>query len=139
MYLYLLKENRDGLEIREVMEEYAKNKGVTVKIENADFDAAKQASQVENLISQGIDVLILVPIDSLAAADIVEKAHKAGIKVISYDRLIKNSDLDLYISFDNIKVGELQGKFLIDKVPKGNYIIMQEILMVILSCLRMVQ
>ena len=109
---------------KEVMEEYAKEKEVTLKIENADFDVAKQASQVENLISQGIDVLILVPIDALAAADMVEKAHKAGIKVISYDRLVRNSDLDLYVSFNNIRVGELQGKFLIEKVPKGNYIIM---------------
>ena len=109
---------------KEFMEEYAKNKGVTVKVENADFDAAKQASQVENLIAQGIDVLILVPIDPLAAADMVEKAHKAGIKVISYDGLVENSDLDLYIAFNKIKVGELQGKFLIEKVPKGNYIIM---------------
>ncbi|MBU3103963.1 sugar ABC transporter substrate-binding protein [Clostridium gasigenes] len=108
---------------KEVIEEYAKNKGVTVKVENADYDAAKQASQVENLISQGIDVLILVPIDPLAAADMVEKAHKAGIKVISYDGIVKNSDLDLYMAFDKIKVGELQGKFLIEKVPKGNYII----------------
>ena len=51
------------------MEKYAKEKGVTLKIENADTDAAKQASQVENLISQGIDVLILAPVDLLAAAD----------------------------------------------------------------------
>ena len=54
----------------------------------------------------------------------VEKAHKAGIKVIAYDRLIENTDLDLYISFNNIRVGELQGRFLTQKVPKGNYIIM---------------
>ena len=109
---------------KEVIEEYAKNKGVTVKVENADYDAVKQASQVENLISQGIDVLILVPIDSLAATAMVEKAHKAGIKVISYDGLVENSDLELYMSFNQIKVGELQGKSLIEKVPKGNYIIM---------------
>ena len=109
---------------KNIMEEYAKNKGVTIKVENADFDAAKQALQVENLISQGIDVLILVPIDPLAAAAMVEKAHKAGIKVISYDGLVENSDLDLYMSFNKIKVGELQGKSLIEQVPKGNYIIL---------------
>ena len=85
------------------MEEYAKYKGITLKIKNADFDAAKQASQVDELISQGIDVLILVPVDLVSASAIVEKAHKAGIKVVDYDRLIQNSDLDLFISFNSIK------------------------------------
>ena len=85
---------------------------------------ARQASQVENLISQGINVLILAPVDSIAAAPLVEKAHKAGIKVIAYDRFIYAPDLDLYIAFNNIRIGELQGQFLIRSVPKGNYIIM---------------
>ena len=106
------------------MEAYAKEKGITLKIENADFDVAKQALQVENLLSQGIDVLILVPLNGLNTADIVEKAHKAGIKVISYERLAENSDVDLYMSFNNLRVGELQGRFLTGKVPKGKYIIM---------------
>jgi D-xylose transport system substrate-binding protein len=108
---------------KEAMEEYAKEKAV-LKIEINDFDAAKQALQVENLISQGIDVLIITPIDILAAAELVEKAHKAGIKVISYEHLVKNSDVDLFIAFNNIRVGQLQGLFLIGKVPRGNYIIM---------------
>lgn len=106
------------------MENYAKEKGVTLKIENADTDVAKQASQVENLISQGIDILILAPTDSVATAPLVEKAHKAGIKVIAYDRSIYAIDLDLYIAFNNIRIGELQGRFLVHSVPKGNYIIM---------------
>ena len=101
------------------MEEYAKYKGITLKIKNADFDAAKQASQVDDLISQGIDVLILVLVDLVSASDIVEKAHKAGIKVVEYDRLIQNSDLDLFISFNSKRVGELQGKSLITIGSKG--------------------
>ncbi|MEQ8156103.1 MAG: substrate-binding domain-containing protein [Clostridiaceae bacterium] len=111
--------------IKGYMEQYASTKdGVTLKIENADFDAARQASQVDSLISQGIDVLILVPVDLFAAASLVEKAHKAGIKVIDFDRLIQNSDADLYISFDGQKVGELQGQYLTKEVPRGNYIIL---------------
>ncbi|SHJ96592.1 D-xylose transport system substrate-binding protein [Clostridium cavendishii DSM 21758] len=110
--------------IKMFMEEYAKAKGVTLKIVNADLDAAKQASQVDSLISDGIDALILMPVDSYSAADLVEKAHKAGIKVIDYDRLIQNSDSDLYISFNGITSGELQGQYLVRTVPKGNYIIM---------------
>ena len=125
-----LPTQRDERWVRDkaIMEQYAKEKGVTVKIENADYNAAKQVSQVENLISQGIDVLILTPIlDSLnipVTAAMVEKARKSGIKVISYDGLITNSDLDLYVSFNNIMVGELQGKYLTEKVPRGNYIIL---------------
>jgi D-xylose transport system substrate-binding protein len=104
------------------MEDYAKIRGVTLKIENADTDVAKQASQVDSLISQGIDILILAPTDSVAAIDMVEKANKAGIKVIAYDRFIVARDL--YVSFDNIKVGEFQGQYLTERVPKGNYIIL---------------
>lgn len=106
------------------MNKYAKLKGVKVKIKNADFDGAKQASQVDDLISQGIDILILAPVDSVGAADIVEKVHEAGIKIIAYYRIIKYSDLDLLITFDNLRIGELQGKYITEKVPKGNYIIM---------------
>ena len=109
---------------RDVMEGYAQGKGIAVNVKVADTDVAQQASQVEELISEGINVLILAPTDSEAAADMVEKANKAGIKVISYDRLIKNSDVDLYITFDSLRVGELQGRFLIENAPKGNYIIL---------------
>jgi D-xylose transport system substrate-binding protein len=104
------------------MESYSRTKGVILKIENADTDVAKQASQVDDLISQGVDILILAPTDSTAAISMIEKAHKAGLKVVAYDRFIENSDL--YVSFDNLKVGELQGKYLTQKVPKGNYIIL---------------
>lgn len=117
------RENR-WVRDKETMEAYAKEINVTVKIENADYDINRQISQVENLISQGIDVLILASIDIASATNIVETAHKAEIKVIRYDGLLKNVDFDLYISFNNIKVGELQGKYLITKVPMGNYIIM---------------
>lgn len=109
---------------KETMEAYAKEKNVTLKVQVADTDVAQQASQVENLISQGVDVLILAPADASASAQSVEKAHEAGIKVISYDRLIANCDLDLYMSFDNEKVGELQGEYITKKVAKGNYIVM---------------
>ncbi|MEQ8156973.1 MAG: substrate-binding domain-containing protein [Clostridiaceae bacterium] len=111
-------------EDKKVMEKYAQSKGVSLKIENAEYDAAKQAAQVDNLISQGINVLILVPLDLSSAPALVEKAHKAGIKVVDYDRLIPNSDADIYISFNGLKVGELQAQYLIKEVPRGNYIIM---------------
>lgn len=109
---------------KEAMEAYIKEKGVILKIEINDYDVDKQASQVENLIAQGIDVLILIPLNESSAISLFEKAHKAGVKVISYETLIKNSDLDAYIGFNNIRIGQLQGRFLVTKVPTGNYIIM---------------
>ncbi|NLY42941.1 MAG: sugar ABC transporter substrate-binding protein [Clostridiaceae bacterium] len=107
---------------KEVMEALCKEKGAELAVQVADLDAAKQNSQCENLISQGVDVLIVVAQDGEAAAPIVEKAHAAGIKVLAYDRMIMNSDVDLYLSFDNVKVGELQGKWLTDNLDKGNIV-----------------
>jgi len=104
------------------MEEAAKKAGVDIAVQVANMDAAKQDSQVENLISQGIDVLILAPHDAKAAASTVDKAHKAGIKVIAYDRLVMGTDVDVYLSFDNVKVGELQGKWLTEHLDKGNIV-----------------
>lgn len=88
----------------------------------ANGDEALQISQVERLINKGVDLLVVVPYNAEAAAAIVKKAHQAGIKVISYDRLIKNAEIDLYVSFDNEKVGELQAKAITELVPKGNYV-----------------
>lgn len=107
---------------KETMEAAAKKAGIEIAVQVANMDAAKQDSQVENLISQGIDILILAPHDAKAAASIVDKAHKAGIKVISYDRLVMGTDVDVYLSFDNVKVGELQGKWLTENLEKGNIV-----------------
>jgi D-xylose transport system substrate-binding protein len=82
-----------------------------------------QISQAENLLTQNVDVLVVVPANAVTAAAIVDKAHKAGKKVLSYDRLIKNADVDLYISFDNEEVGRLQAKYLVDRAPKGQYVL----------------
>lgn len=108
----------------ETMKAAAKEAGVELKVQISNNDAGKQNSQVENLLSQGIDILILAPHDAASAATLVEKAHKENIKVISYDRLILDSDVDLYISFDNVEVGRIQGKYITNKVSKGNYIIL---------------
>ncbi|WP_127534683.1 D-xylose ABC transporter substrate-binding protein [Paenibacillus kobensis] len=96
--------------------------GGTVEVQAANSDDAKQIAQAESLISQGVDVLVVVPHNAEATAAIVEKAHAAGIKVLAYDRLIKNSDLDLYVSFDNEKVGELQAQAIVKLAPKGKFV-----------------
>jgi len=110
---------------KQVMEAEAKKAGIDLRVQVTDNDAAKQVAQCENLISQGVKVLILAPHDASSAAVIIDKAAKAGIRVISYDRLVTNSPLDYYyLSFDNVKVGELQGEFITRKVPKGSYIVL---------------
>jgi D-xylose transport system substrate-binding protein len=96
--------------------------GAEVKVKAANGDDAEQILQAETLISDGVDLLVVVPHNAEATATIVNKAHLAGIKVISYDRLVKNSDIDLYVSFDNEKVGELQAEAITKLVPKGKYV-----------------
>lgn len=106
---------------RDLFTERAKELGASVIAVSADLDANVQESQAENLILQGVDALVVVAHDGEKAAAIVEKAHEAGIKVIAYDRLIKNCDLDYYISFDNVKVGEYEAKGVLDVVSKGDF------------------
>lgn len=110
---------------RDIFVEAAKKLGAEVNVQSANSDDAKQISQAENLISQGVNVLVVIPHNADASAAIVEKAHAAGIKVLSYDRLITNSDLDVYLSFDNEKVGEMQAKAIVEKTPKGKYVLIE--------------
>jgi ABC-type xylose transport system, periplasmic component len=95
---------------------------VDVKISNDNGD--NQSAQVKALIDEGIKVLVIIPHDANTSAAAVQMAKKAGVKVISYDRLVRNANVDLYISFDNVKVGALMGKALVASVPKGNYVVL---------------
>jgi D-xylose transport system substrate-binding protein len=88
----------------------------------ADSDDAKQLEQAETLIAMGVDVLVIVPHDAEAMATVVNKAHAAGIKVLSYDRLVRNADVDLYVSFDSERVGELMAESITKRVPAGKYV-----------------
>lgn len=106
---------------RDLFTKRASELGAYVSVQSADDDADRQLQQADNLIYQGVDVLVVVAQDGEKAAAIVDKAHAAGIKVIAYDRLIKNSDLDYYISFNNEKVGESEAKGVLDVVSKGNF------------------
>ena len=101
----------------------AKELGAEVLIQAANSNDAMQNSQAENLLTQGVNVLVVIPHNGKSAATIVDSAHKSGVPVIAYDRLITDCDLDLYVSFDNVKVGELQADYISKKVPKGNYVL----------------
>jgi D-xylose transport system substrate-binding protein len=95
--------------------------GGTVKINDANGDDSRQMDNVQSLISQHVEVLVIVPHDGTAMARAVNLAHAAGIPVIAYDRLITNCDLDLYLSFDNLRVGRLQAQYLIDHLPNPGH------------------
>ena len=97
--------------------------GARVLVQAANGDDALQNSQAENLLTQGVDVLVVVPHNAKTAATIVESAHRSNVPVISYDRLILDSDVDLYISVDPTRVGELQGEYAVKHKPKGNYVL----------------
>ncbi len=92
---------------------------VTVMV--ADNDVDKQLAQAKELLAKGIDVLVVVPVDQFAAAEIVKEAHAKNVKVISYDRLIKNCPLDFYVSTDNVEIGKLQADYLTAIKPVGKY------------------
>ncbi|MCC5576727.1 substrate-binding domain-containing protein [Microtetraspora sp. AC03309] len=81
---------------------------------NADQDAAKQQQQVEAALTQGADVLVLDAVDAAAVAPLVNKAKQKKVPVIAYDRLISGIDYEYYVSFDNVRVGEMQGQALLD-------------------------
>lgn len=86
---------------------------------NADQDTSKQQQQVEAAVTEGADVIVLDPVDSASAAAMVNRASQANIPVISYDRLILDAPVDYYVSFDNTKVGELQGQSLAGNLKKN--------------------
>ena len=92
--------------------------GADVLVEAANGDDVRQVKDVEALISRGVDALVIIPHDGAAMATSVEKAHEAGIPVLAYDRLITGCDLDVYMTFDNVKVGELQAKYLADRLAQ---------------------
>lgn len=102
----------------------AQKLGATVSVQSADASEERQISQIENLIARGVDVIVIVPFNSKTLGNVVAEAKKAGIKVVSYDRLILDADVDAYISFDNEKVGELQATGVYAAQPKGNYFLL---------------
>lgn len=97
--------------------------GAEVNVQNANGDVEKQISQIEYFIQKEMDVIVIIAVDSKACAEVVERAKEAGIKIVAYDRLLITSDVDLYISFDNEKVGALMAEALIDNIPEGGNII----------------
>jgi D-xylose transport system substrate-binding protein len=108
---------------RDYFAERLRQLGGKLITQNANNDHLEQMRQIDYLLRQNIDVLVIVPQDLNQADLAVQKAKRAGVKVVSYDRLVRNANLDLYISFDSVKVGEFMAEYLLNKVPSGNYVI----------------
>jgi len=109
---------------RDIFVKQAESLGADVFVQSANGNEETQMSQIENMINRGVDVLVIIPYNGQVLSNVVKEAKQEGIKVLAYDRMINNADIDFYISFDNEKVGELQAQSLIEKVPEGNYFLM---------------
>jgi len=107
----------------DAFERRAKQLGAEVISSDAGGDDSLQLQQVKDMLKAGIKVLVLLPHDTTKAGRIVDAAKSAHVKVISYDRLAQNSDVDLYISFDRVEIGKMQAEYLVNLAPKGNYVV----------------
>ena len=92
----------------------AKELGAEVNVQNANADIAEQIAQREYIIQKKMDVIVVTPIDADALTEVIKRARREGIKVIAYDRLIRNAGVDLYISCDNEQVGALMARYIIN-------------------------
>ncbi|HSP17175.1 MAG TPA: substrate-binding domain-containing protein [Thermoanaerobaculia bacterium] len=108
---------------KELVEQRAKEIGAVLDVQVANGDDAVQTKQADNMLAKGVDVLIVAPHNGEIAASIVEAAHRRGVPVIAYDRLIRNSDVDLYISHQVTRIGEMQADYALRHAPKGNYVL----------------
>lgn len=108
--------NRDGADLQALLEEM----GYKVDLQYADNKPEMQISQLENMINAGAEVLVVASIDGEALGPVLETAAEKGIPVIAYDRLIKGTEaVDYYASFDNEKVGTLQGQYIEEFIKEG--------------------
>ena len=105
--------NEDGANMKKILEE----KGYIVDLQYAEDDVSNQVAQLENMITKGCQVLVIASIDGSALSDVLAKAADAKIPVIAYDRLIRQTpNVSYYATFDNFKVGVIQGKFIEEKL-----------------------
>jgi D-xylose transport system substrate-binding protein len=103
---------------RDVFVAAAEKLGARVIVQSANSDDVRQVGDIESLITLGVNVLVVVPHNGSALMRAVKSANEAKIPVLSYDRLILNGDIACYLSFDNVKVGEVQAQYVVDRLPK---------------------
>jgi len=102
----------------------AKELGCEILVTDAKNDEKLQRTQAEDLIKQGAEVLVIMAVNAYTAAEIIRFAHDNGVKVIAYDRLISNCDVDFYISHNNYNVGKYMAEYALKLKPQGNYFLL---------------
>jgi len=107
-----------------LMTKLAYDAGAQCVSQVANHDAKLQNDQIENMVLQGVDVIVIIAEDGASCATAVEAAAEAGIPCIAYDRLIKTDKLACYISFDNVDVGRNQAEGVLKKVNKGKFVLL---------------
>lgn len=108
---------------RKYFEERVKELGGNVVTKMSDGTEATQYSQAIELLEQGVDVIVIVAANVNSAAAIVREAHHQNVKVIAYDRLIKNSELDYFVGLNAVQIGEFQAKYALERKQEGNYVL----------------
>ena len=108
--------NRDGSYLQKQFEDA----GYEVELTYSDNEADRQVNDIQNLISDGVNLLVVAAIDGEALNTVMDEAAEAGIPVISYDRLIKSDAVSYYVSFDNYTVGTIQGQYGVDTLDLEN-------------------
>lgn len=112
--------------IREGVEEVAKNENVETVITDAQNDSSTQNNQVEDLITQGVDLIVINPVDSTAISTSVQKANEANIPVICVDRKADEGELVSFIASNNVEGGKLAGEYILEKVGENAEVIQLE-------------
>jgi len=107
------------------MTEAAEQEGDSTIVQYADYDPSLQNDQVENMLSKGIDVLIIASVDVKAGASIAARAQSQGVPVIAYDLGIADADIDLQVTRDNVAVGQMQAEHALEYAPEGNFAIVR--------------
>ncbi len=110
---------------KKVFEETVQKMGGQVVFSSCNNSEQNQAAEVDNLLSQGIQVLVIQPVNGDTAASFVKQAKEDGVAVVDYDRLIKNASIDAYITEDSMKVGQLQAEAAVKFTRgEGNYVLL---------------
>jgi D-xylose transport system substrate-binding protein len=108
----------------DILKKLYEDEGCKVIVQVANHDTKLQNDQIDNMVTQGCDVLVIIAEDGAAAATAVDKAAAEGVHVIAYDRLIKSPNLACYISFDNVEVGRTQAKGVVAAKDSGNFVLL---------------
>ena len=104
---------RDGEGIKAGLEDL----GFTVDLQFAEDHVDVQVAQIENMITQGVDALVIASIDGSTLTEVCEKAKEQGVVIVAYDRLLMNTEaVDYYATFDSIAIGQLQGGYIVEKL-----------------------